>query len=264
VGRRRVDGGEGEIRVQCALCRRWYRAIHYSHLKSRHGWSGPDAPQRYKERFGVTFLWFAASRFKLGRSIVRYHDRIGRKWSREAVLEEVRARAVAGKPMHLTAVLAEGLRHLVSAATIHLGSWGEACRAAGIEDYQLRKSWTREKVLAEIQSRYRAGMPMFQRAALADHRSLVTGAKKCIGRWTEALRLAGVPPELRKEKRAPFIWTRERIIEEIRRRREAGQSIAARGVSPTLYQAGRKRFGGWSRALEAAGLGAPQGVKELS
>jgi hypothetical protein len=61
-----------------------------------------------------------------------------------------------------------------------------------------------------------------------------------------------VPPELRKEKRAPFIWTRERIVEEIRRRREAGQSVAGRRVPPTLYQAGRKRFGGWSSALEAA------------
>jgi len=253
VGRYRVDGGEGEIRVQCALCRRWYRAIHYSHLKSQHGWSGPDAPQRYKERFGVTFLWSAASRRKLGRSIVHYHDRIARKWSQEAVLEEVRARTAAGRPMHLTAALAEGLRHLVSAATVHLGSWGEACRAAGIKEYRLRKSWSREEVFAEIQARHRAGKGMFQRAVLADHRSLVAGARKCVGAWTEALRLAGVPPELWKEKRGPFIWTRERIVEEIQRRREAGLSVAARGVPPTLYQAGRKRFGGWSRALEAAG-----------
>ena len=79
MGRRGVEAGEGEIRVQCALCRRWYRTIHYSHLKSRHRWSGPNAPQRYKEQFGVTFLWSTASRLKLGRSIVNYHDRNGRK-----------------------------------------------------------------------------------------------------------------------------------------------------------------------------------------
>jgi hypothetical protein len=204
VGRYSVDGGKGEIRVQCALCRRWYRAIHYSHLKSRHGWSGPDAPQRYKERFGVTFLWSAAPRLKLGRSIVHHHDRIGRKWSQEAMLEEVRVRTAAGRPMHLAAALAEGLRHLGSAATVHLVSWGEACRAAGIKEYRLRKSWSREEVFAEIQARHRAGQGMFQRAVLADHQSPVAGARKCVGSSTEALRLTGVPPELWKEKGGPF------------------------------------------------------------
>ncbi len=251
-----IDGAmEGQVRVQCELCRRSYRAITYHHLARRHGWVGQDSLKQYKEQFGVKFVWSAASRLKVGRSIVRHHDRIGRKWSPEAVLEKVRARGAASKAMHLTAVLEEGLRDLVAAATVHLGSWGEACRAAGIGNYRLRKSWTRDEVLAEIQSRHRAGKPMYQRAVLLDHRSLVAGARKSIGAWTEALRLAGVPKELRKEKRGPWIWTHERILEEIRRLHDVGQSVAARGVPPTLYQAGRKRFGGWGRALEAAGVG---------
>jgi len=133
--------------------------------------------------------------------------------------------------MHLTAVLADELRHVVSAATVHMESWGDACRAAGIKEYRLRKTWSREEVLAEIQARHRAGKAMFQRAVLADHRSLVAGARKCIGAWSETLHLAGVPPELWKEKQGPFIWTRERILEEIQRRRGAGLSVAARGVS---------------------------------
>jgi hypothetical protein len=257
AGHRKLsESHDQEERVRCGLCGRWYRVISYSHLVYTHKWESSEAVAEYKARFNTKYVWSRQSRRKQSCSLTEYRHRIGLIWNPMKVIRAVRERAAAGKPMHLVAVLDDGQRRLVSAATVHIGSWGAACRAARIrEPFRLRTPASPEMVTAEIQARYRAGKPVYQAAVIDDGGDrLVSGAKKCIGAWTRALELAGIPRSFWKQERLPPIWPKERIVQEILSRIRAGRSVIGRGVPPTLYQAGRKRFGTWRLALEAAGI----------
>jgi hypothetical protein len=254
--RKLSESHDQEERVRCGLCGRWYRVISHSHLVYTHKWESSEAVAEYKARFNTKYVWSWQSRRKQSCSLTEYRHRIGFIWNPKQVIRAVRERAAAGKPMHLVAVLADGQRRLVSAATVHLGSWGKACRAARIrQPFRLRPPWSPERVTAEIQARYSAGKSVYQAAVIADGGGgLVGGAKKCIGPWTRALALAEIPRRFWKQARRPSIWTKERIVQEILGLVRSGGCVTGRGVAPTLYQAGRKLFGNWPLALKAAGI----------
>lgn len=49
-------------------------------------------------------------------------------------------------------------------------------------------------------------------------------------------------------------WTRQKLVAEIRRRHRAGQTLRSKRVPVRLYEAGRRFFGTWQAAVEAAGF----------
>lgn len=72
------------------------------------------------------------------------------------------------------------------------------------------------------------------------------------GGWDDALRAAGLDPSTIR-RRAP--WKPDEILEEIRRKAEAGDPLNVRGVAPHCLRSCGSIFpGGWDGALAAAGL----------
>src|SRR5437867_13045510 len=49
-------------------------------------------------------------------------------------------------------------------------------------------------------------------------------------------------------------WTKETILDALRQRHARGESLAWVGMPGVLLQAARKRFGGYDKAMAAAGL----------
>ncbi len=72
------------------------------------------------------------------------------------------------------------------------------------------------------------------------------------GSWDCALEAAGVDPQTVRLRRRP--WIREEVVQEIRRKKEAGEPVNAGSVSTTLRSIAVRLFGCWDAALKAAGL----------
>lgn len=108
-----------------------------------------------------------------------------------------------------------------------------------------KRVWNKDKILAELH-RVRVNGPR------RDLR-LDAAAKKHFGSLREALRIAGLPCG---SKPPPYSnWTRESVIQAIRRRHREGKSLGStHREEPSLYASGKRLFGSWLQARVAAGL----------
>jgi hypothetical protein len=103
---------------------------------------------------------------------------------------------------------------------------------------------TAAEIKAELPELAASGEQVFA----SDHRRLATGARRHFGSCKNALAAAGCPD-------AHLMWTSERVIETIRHRQKRGQPVNPMAIlraDPSLYAAGRRRFGNWDAALQAA------------
>lgn len=116
------------------------------------------------------------------------------------------------------------------------------------------RTWSKHLVLRAILKRHADGRPINSRAVFEEDHGLWNAARRRFGNWTGALRAAGY--DLRAIRRH-HVWTDARIIRAIVRQAEAGAPMNAAALrrrdSRLLYSA-KRRFGGWARALAAAGL----------
>jgi hypothetical protein len=178
------------------------------------------------------------------------------RWTRERVIDEVRSRYRAGKSLKGTS---PNNRLLAGAAYRLFGSWPAALRAAKIPGVrEPRKQWTHQRVLDEIQTRVRKGLPLRK---VAVGQSLYSAALRRFGSWRSALEAAGVEPsDVLPERRE---WSRQSVIDEIQNRRRQGLSLAY-GASHNgrLGEAGRRWFGSWGAALTAAGIPGRYGPRQ--
>ena len=112
---------------------------------------------------------------------------------------------------------------LARAAMRRFGSWHGALRAAGVEPCA-RRTWTRQRVLEEIQAWDRRGA--FAEGGRIEDHGLVCAARRRFGSWQRALAAAGVQlsdPENRRR----WKWPRRRILEAIQDRHVRGQPLFA-------------------------------------
>ncbi len=121
------------------------------------------------------------------------------EWTREKILEEIRARRKAGKAVHFSAIWPAG-KPLYWAGQRVFGSYRAALRAAGVppEDWEMRPTWTKERVVEEVRRRHRAGKPVYYRAIRRDDARLYKAGLRHHGNWRTALARAGVPKEDRR------------------------------------------------------------------
>jgi hypothetical protein len=78
--------------------------------------------------------------------------------------------------------------------------------------------------------------------------------KWIFGDWNKALRAAGFDPA---KMRLHKFWDRKKVIKEIRSLRRRNQPLNVRYVIrnyPDLFEAGRRHYGKWSKALRAEGM----------
>lgn len=111
--------------------------------------------------------------------------------------------------------------------------------------------WNLERVVNELRQLH-AGGELITHAALraAGYGALVSAAERHVGSFTRAIKLAGIEP-------ARQLWTRERVVAEIKRLHEQGVALSSEqlmhGGRAGLVQAARKHFGSWRDAVTAAG-----------
>lgn len=164
--------------------------------------------------------------------------------NKKVVIQEIRRRARRGEPITSAAARKDWL---YGAAARFCGSWRNAVELAGFDyDKVCRRPMRRDEVLAEL-VRLSRGRYLVQASV---GWSLRSGAKVHFGSWQAALAAAGLPSE-----RPASVWPPERVIAAIRERHRRGLLVSAQEVveqNRALYVAGRRRFGSWHSAVQAA------------
>jgi hypothetical protein len=161
----------------------------------------------------------------------------------ERVIDELRERAERGHPLNSGANRGDWL---YAAAMLAFGSWRNAVVAAGFsyDDIKIRP-YTKAETIAMLKPLVATGAPILSKE---QEGRLVAAAHRHFGGWDEAMKAAGGDARARK-------WTRQRVLDRIREDRARGLKLNAVAVhrrDTNLYQAGRRRFGTWAAALEAA------------
>jgi len=117
--------------------------------------------------------------------------------------------------------------------------------------------WSKDEIALEILRLYASRQPLSYGEVQKNHLRLLRAASRYFGSWKSAIEFAGLDYEkIRKYQ----VWTRERIVEQIRTYHEEGRDLSWRHVAlemdPPLAAAAVRanRFGSWHHALEAAGL----------
>lgn len=144
---------------------------------------------------------------------------------------------------------------LFKVAHRHFRCWGEALRTAGIDAEAVanRRKWTIGRILRTIHELHRRGVALNYASAIQADYGVVQMAAKLLGSWDQALRTAGYDPAQIRHARRP--WTRNEVLDLIRRRAAAGLPIASYSVEPhSVEVASRRIFGSWRAALREAGF----------
>lgn len=121
-----------------------------------------------------------------------------------------------------------------------------------------RRSWSTETVIAAIQARRDAGLPLSSDRVHHDDPPLMGAARRYLGSWSAALEAAGIDPATIKAPREiRHRWSREAIIRRIQGHAEAGHDLSAHrmtAVDAAVVASAPRYFpGGWDEALRAAG-----------
>jgi hypothetical protein len=169
-----------------------------------------------------------------------------KKWTKQRVIEAIRARDEQGLPLSKTRLDDTAL---YSAAIRCFGRWQQALVAAGVKkSYVPRRAWTRQRVIDAIRARHEQGLSL---VGVRNHDAVLdSAAKRYFGTWQQAVDAAGLEPDL------PRRWNRQRVIEALRERQRQGLPIRnVREYDNGLVNAARRHFGSWTAAMSAAGLG---------
>lgn len=175
-------------------------------------------------------------------------------WDAEVVTKQIRERAERGEPLNAHAVQIDDSK-LYSAAVVHLGSWGKAVEAAGLDYLEYRKTaeWSPEKLIAKIQELYAAGADLSDRNVYLLAGALYGAAFVHFGSWPAAVEAAGIEYQ---EVSKTTTWSREKVREVALSMVEAGIQVDGK----KLPYAFRDYYGSAEELL--ADIGLPQNEAE--
>jgi hypothetical protein len=166
-------------------------------------------------------------------------------WSKNAVVEAIRQRHRNGESLVRTN---REDRALYEAAKLWHGSWTAALAASGFPQLT-RDYYTADEVRLRIIDLYERELPLTGKSH--NDPQLQRSCKKHFGGWRKAVESLGLGSELRR------MWTPQKVIEEIVRRRAEGYDLNVTYYEDHgLFVAARIRFGSWNKALVAAGIDA--------
>jgi len=223
---------ETKTHVRCRLCRRWFEAITYTHLRYKHG---IEEPRSYKEEFALSKITALEVRRKIARQKILV-DRIDlgyirKNWGKRSIREITSYLGISASTVRKHA-LRMGLGRLVEA-------------------------WDPTKIIQSLRRAFRQGLELHSGGARDTMRPLYKAALKRFGSWRNALVAAGISPE-KVARRGPFeSWSPDRIIREILLLAKEGKERDYNHLQKNhskLYAAARCKFGSWRQALRAANL----------
>jgi hypothetical protein len=110
-----------------------------------------------------------------------------RRWDRNTVAFELRARAVDDEPLNSGAIQRDD-SGLHAAAVRHFGSYDRALRAARVDPQVVRRrrAWTRHQVMAALKSAAKDGMYLADSAVRREDPALYGAAVRLFGTFTRA------------------------------------------------------------------------------
>lgn len=120
-----------------------------------------------------------------------------------------------------------------------------------------RRRWTREAVVASIETLRETGADLSYSGVAEARGSLHSAGVRLFGAWHAALVAAGVNPATVRRRRR---WTSEAVVQRIRQLADSGADLSwtavAHGPDRALAAAAVKqcRFGAWETALSEAGI----------
>lgn len=162
-------------------------------------------------------------------------------WTPQRVIADIRRDWEAGQDL---SAHASQIRHpsLVARARDFFGSWGEALEAAGLpKDGSMRiRRWDPERIRERLVEIHSSGGDLSYLTAEAWDPGLTGAAVRLYGSYDEALKAAGISPEVVHR---TATWSRSKVLEAISRGRDDG----------TIRAVARKLFGSWTKAKEQAG-----------
>lgn len=168
-----------------------------------------------------------------------------RRWDKKRVIDAIRERQ--RQRLSLSGISRRD-GGLYQAGVKYFGTWDDAMLAAGLQPTYRR--WTKQRIVDELRNRHERGLSM--RNISIEDGALYQAAARLFGSWPKALDSAGLPFKRRTHSRT---WTHERVLQGIRDRVQRGLPIKRTWCeNPQLYYAAKKRFGGWHKALLAAGI----------
>jgi hypothetical protein len=123
-----------------------------------------------------------------------------------------------------------------------------------------QRRWTPESIIEEISTLHERGESLCTRnMRRLGYSGMVTTAYRpeLFGSWRNALRAAGLEPDVVCQRTRK--WTKQRIIEQIRKLHEAGEDLCHSGAKRNhqylvVVASSREMFGSWRKAVEAATL----------
>ncbi len=181
-----------------------------------------------------------------------------RNWSDRELIAVLREAAARGD-LRYGAVFRKGRSGLVQACAKRWGTWRAALLAAGLRPLRPPPTrWTRREVAIRIRARFAAGEPLLA-SHVHYHAPALKRAAEGIFRkpWRDIVRGLGLPYAGRRR------WSPASVVREIREIRAGGRSLRCESVrreSRALALAAVRHFGGWERALRAAGID-PRGLR---
>ena len=186
-------------------------------------------------------------------------------WSKEKIVKRIKALFNKGEDLSYNR-MARRQQGLLAAANYHFGSWGEAVNATGINyarDVRKIPKSTRDRIIAAIQEAHRVGDDLSWTSVTKNRKysALAYAAIRAnqFGSWDEALGAAGLSAARVRRYEA---WDEEKIIRRIKERWRRGRPLNSKAMQDQdskLFNAALNYFGGWDKALEAAGI-APEAV----
>jgi len=169
--------------------------------------------------------------------------------SRAEVIAELRRLSTAAG----TTLLATDLPYdLWLAVRRHFGSIEKARVAAGLGTPDRARRWSKSKVVAELRRLHAEGVRITDLGLKHEHGEVLGALRMYFDSIVVARRVSRIPepvPLGGKRQR----WDEIRVVAEIEELHRSGASIAASKVPNPLFKAGKRYFGSWQGAVEAAG-----------
>ena len=118
--------------------------------------------------------------------------------------------------------------------------------------------WTKAKIIETIQAAKNSGVDLSWTCVSkhGDYSGMAYAAIRStrFGGWDQAMTAAGIDPATVRRYEA---WNEDKIIRNIKQRNKAGLDLNSKAMQSEdckLFNAALKRYGGWDKALVAAGI----------
>jgi len=181
-------------------------------------------------------------------------------WSKEKITDQIKGLYKKDEDLSYNRMAREQ-QGLLAAANYHFGSWAEAVNAAGIDyEGQIRKipKWTRERIIQTIKQAWKDKADLSW-TSVTKNKKYSAMAYAAIrdnqfGSWDAALKGSGVDPTKVRRYEA---WDEDKIVRNIKsraKRKKPLNSKAMQDEDSKLFNAALNYFGGWDKALVAAGI----------